>query len=314
MNTIRQIQNLNKRELEEGITPEGSWHADYRDTAYIYIGGLPFELSEGDVITIFSQFGEPVFINLVRDKETCKSKGFAFLKYEDQRSTDLAVDNLGGATIMGRVLRVDHTRYKRKDDEEEADNTLGNENLEEDEEESSRKKRRTESDSEERPLLKEEKELAELIRTHDDNDPMKAYLVEQKREEVEAALKKLKKSKKKDGKHKHHRSKRHQDTSEDREREKRRVKSGLEDRRKHRSPSPRDARESTHRRRSAEPKESARRHDRDRSDSRDRRKQKYPSVSDSEDDRRRRPRNYSPSDERERRRDRSRSRDRYYRR
>jgi RNA-binding motif X-linked protein 2 len=312
MNTIRQIQNLNKRELEEGITPEGSWHADYRDTAYIYIGGLPFELSEGDVITIFSQFGEPVFINLVRDKETCKSKGFAFLKYEDQRSTDLAVDNLGGATIMGRVLRVDHTRYKRKDDEEEADNTLGNENLEEDEE-SSRKKRRTESDSEEeRPLLKEEKELAELIRTHDNDDPMKAYLVEQKREEVEAALKKLKKSKK-DGKHKHHRSKRHRDTSEDREREKR-IKSGLEDRRKHRSSSPRDARESTHRRRSTEPKESARRHDRDRSDSRDRRKQKYSSVSDSGDDWRRRPRNYSPSDERERRRDRSRSRDRYYRR
>lgn len=32
MNKIRQIEQLNKRELEAGITPEGSWHADYRDT------------------------------------------------------------------------------------------------------------------------------------------------------------------------------------------------------------------------------------------------------------------------------------------
>ncbi|KAF1810889.1 hypothetical protein P152DRAFT_372475, partial [Eremomyces bilateralis CBS 781.70] len=124
MNTIRQIKELNKRELEAGITPEGSWHADYRDTAYIFIGGLPFEVSEGDIITIFSQYGEPVFINLVRDKETGKSKGFAFLKYEDQRSTDLAVDNMGGAVVLGRTLRVDHTRYKKKDDEELADNTM----------------------------------------------------------------------------------------------------------------------------------------------------------------------------------------------
>ena len=36
-------------------------------------------------------------INLVRDKTTGKSKGFAFLAYEDQRSTILAVDNFNGA-------------------------------------------------------------------------------------------------------------------------------------------------------------------------------------------------------------------------
>src|ERR1700712_2229983 len=99
-------------------SPEASWHTDYRDTAYIYIGGLPFELSEGDVITIFSQFGEPTYINLVRDRETGKSRGFAFLKYEDQRSTDLAVDNMTGATVLDRMLRVDHTRYKKKEKRE----------------------------------------------------------------------------------------------------------------------------------------------------------------------------------------------------
>ncbi|KAL2812387.1 hypothetical protein BJX63DRAFT_247679 [Aspergillus granulosus] len=122
MNNIRQVQALNKRELENAVPPEASWHADYRDTAYIYIGGLPFDLSEGDIMTIFSQYGEPVHVNLVRDKETGKSRGFAFLKYEDQRSTDLAVDNLGGATVLGRILRVDHTRYKKRDEEEDTNN------------------------------------------------------------------------------------------------------------------------------------------------------------------------------------------------
>lgn len=31
---------------------------DYKDSAYIYVGGLDYELTEGDVVTIFSQFGE----------------------------------------------------------------------------------------------------------------------------------------------------------------------------------------------------------------------------------------------------------------
>lgn len=38
-----------------------------------------------------SRYGEVVDVNLVRDKGTGKSKGFAFLAYEDQRSTNLAV-------------------------------------------------------------------------------------------------------------------------------------------------------------------------------------------------------------------------------
>jgi len=181
--------------------------ADFRDSAFIYIGGLPFTLSEGDIVTIFSQFGEPVYINLVRDQETGKSKGFAFLKYEDQRSTDLAVDNLGGATLMGRILRVDHTNYKRKDEEAITDNTNGTGNAQED-----GTRAETNESEEERPLIEEERELAELMRTHDDDDPMKEYLVKQKKEEVEAALAKARrrgeKADRKERHHKHHHSRR----------------------------------------------------------------------------------------------------------
>ena len=65
------------------------------------------------MLCVFSQWGEIEDINLVRDEATGKSKGFAFVKYEDQRSTILAVDNFNGITLLGRQLRVDHvSRYK----------------------------------------------------------------------------------------------------------------------------------------------------------------------------------------------------------
>jgi RNA-binding motif X-linked protein 2 len=56
------------------------------------------------------RYGEIADINLPRDKETGRPRGFAFLMYLDQRSTVLAVDNLNGSKVLGRTLRVDHTR------------------------------------------------------------------------------------------------------------------------------------------------------------------------------------------------------------
>ena len=44
-----------------------------------------------------------------------KTRGFAFLAYEDQRSTVLAVDNLSGAKVAGRIITVNHVdNYKIK--------------------------------------------------------------------------------------------------------------------------------------------------------------------------------------------------------
>ncbi|KAI0938179.1 hypothetical protein AcV7_003439 [Taiwanofungus camphoratus] len=109
---VQEINKINDRELALGTT--GSWHDDYKDSAYIFVGGLHSDLTEGDVITIFSQYGEVMDVNLPRDKNTGKTKGFGFLMYEDQRSTILAVDNLNGAKVLERTLRVDHVKnYKQ---------------------------------------------------------------------------------------------------------------------------------------------------------------------------------------------------------
>ena len=212
--------------------PEASWHTDYRDTAYVHIGGLPFTASEGDILTIFSQFGSPTYLHLARDKESGKSRGFAWLKYEDQRSTDLAVDNLGGATILGRTIRVDHARYKRKDGEDEEEERRRN-LVDEDVNGQGGGEEAVDVDDgeeeEKRDLLPEEIQLAKLVREHDDDDPMKEYLVQEKREEVATALKKFEKEKsrrerhgREDRKRHHHRHRRHRSRSKERSRDRER--------------------------------------------------------------------------------------------
>lgn len=115
------------------------------------------------------------------------------------------MDNLGGASVMGRVLKVDHTRYKLKDGEEEEERernlqgpAAGKEESEEESEEEER-----------RAMIKEEVELQKLIKDHDEDDPMKEYLVQEKREEVTRALARLEGEgkvgkRKKEHRHRHH--------------------------------------------------------------------------------------------------------------
>ena len=106
MNPLTQIKNTQKATLSEvrqGLSESASWHAKFKHSAYIFAGGLSSDLTEGDVLAVFSQYGEIVDVNLVRHEDTGKSKGFAFICYEDQRSTVLAVDNLHGARVAGRA-------------------------------------------------------------------------------------------------------------------------------------------------------------------------------------------------------------------
>jgi len=133
MNRVKEVQRINAKDLQLQISSDTvgnagkwdvnkSWHAQYKDSAYVYAGGLPHDLSEGDIVIIFSQFGEVVDVNLPRDQKTGKAKGFAFIAYEDQRSTVLAVDNFNGAKLLGRTLRCDHCASYNEEQKKDADN------------------------------------------------------------------------------------------------------------------------------------------------------------------------------------------------
>lgn len=122
LTNVKNIIKLNERELSLGV--KVSWHDQYKDSAWIFIGGLPYDLTEGDVISVFSQYGEIANINLIRDKKTGKSKGFGFICFENQKSTVLCVDNLNGIKILGRTIRVDHVANYRPPKEHENEDDI----------------------------------------------------------------------------------------------------------------------------------------------------------------------------------------------
>jgi len=52
---VKEIERINQRESSRGIDLKASWHSDYDDSAYVFVGGLPYDLNEGDIIVVFSQ-------------------------------------------------------------------------------------------------------------------------------------------------------------------------------------------------------------------------------------------------------------------
>ncbi|KAG7097411.1 hypothetical protein E1B28_004758 [Marasmius oreades] len=128
-------------------------------------------------------------INMPREKETGKPKGFAFLMYEDQRSTILAVDNMNGAKVLERTLRVDHVKNYRQPKSKGEDGEW----IEPEEETFNA---RPEVVQDEDPGSESSESSGPEI---DPEDPMRDYLIQKRREEK--ALKTKKKSKSK-GKHK----------------------------------------------------------------------------------------------------------------
>ncbi|KAK9899999.1 hypothetical protein P389DRAFT_165103 [Cystobasidium minutum MCA 4210] len=268
MNVVREIERINKAEIERiaSGTQGGSWHDEYKDSAHIFIGGLPTELTEGDVITIFSQYGEPVDINLPRDKTTGKTRGFGFLMYEDQRSTILAVDNLNGAKVLNRTLRVDHVKdYKHlekgedgkfKEAERETFNARPDLFM-------NQNKGSGSDDS-------EDEGDDNLLEGIDPDDPMAAYLISQRKEERALAIAngsyKSKKSKHK-GESKEERRRRKEERRRKREEKDRRGEGSRSHRDRARSRSRSPDRSSRHRREDS--RERSTRSPRRREDSRD---------------------------------------------
>lgn len=115
------------------------------------------------------------------------------------------------------MIRVDHTRYEPKEGEVVDENTRQNSGEKPmdkgDKEQRGKRRRRDDGSGDDddrrkrsppREVLKEELELQKLIRDHDDEDPMKEYLIRQKKGDLEKALGDLKKEKK-SSKHRHDR-------------------------------------------------------------------------------------------------------------
>jgi hypothetical protein len=78
----------------------------------IFVGNLPFEVSEQDLTEAFAEYGKVTRVYFPLDKETKKKRGFAFVEMESAEQEDVAISTLDGAEWMGRELKVNKARER----------------------------------------------------------------------------------------------------------------------------------------------------------------------------------------------------------
>jgi RNA recognition motif-containing protein len=76
----------------------------------LYVGNLPFTVTEQDLEEIFAQVGTVESSNIVTDRDTGRSRGFAFVEMETQEAADAAIQNFHGRELDGRSLTVNEAR------------------------------------------------------------------------------------------------------------------------------------------------------------------------------------------------------------
>ncbi len=76
----------------------------------IYIGNLSFDTTEEGLRTAFSQYGGVDTSNIIMDRETGRSRGFAFVEMPDAGEAQAAIDGLNGTQLDGRALNVNEAR------------------------------------------------------------------------------------------------------------------------------------------------------------------------------------------------------------
>jgi peptidyl-prolyl isomerase E (cyclophilin E) len=76
----------------------------------LFCGGLIPSVTEELVQAAFIPFGDIVKIQMPVDSETGAHKGFCFVEYEEKEDCKEAIENMNGAELYGKVLRVQHAR------------------------------------------------------------------------------------------------------------------------------------------------------------------------------------------------------------
>ena len=78
----------------------------------IFVGNLDFNASEEGVRSLFERHGQVNSARIMTDRETGRSRGFAFVEMENEGEADQAIAALNGYTLDGRALNVNEARPK----------------------------------------------------------------------------------------------------------------------------------------------------------------------------------------------------------
>ena len=75
----------------------------------IYVGGLPYQISEAELKETFEKYGEVTSVKIIIDKYTGKSKGFGFIEMPNDAEAKKAIGELNGTEVGGRNIIVNES-------------------------------------------------------------------------------------------------------------------------------------------------------------------------------------------------------------
>ncbi|MBE3560987.1 MAG: RNA-binding protein [Ktedonobacteraceae bacterium] len=78
----------------------------------LYVGGLPYQTTEQDLLDLFEQIGEVTQATVITDRETGRSKGFGFVEMGNDQEARSAIDQLNGTLLGNRTITVNEARER----------------------------------------------------------------------------------------------------------------------------------------------------------------------------------------------------------
>ena len=76
----------------------------------IYIGNLPYSISEDELRDLFAAHGEVSSANIIMDRDSGRSKGFGFNEMPDKAQGEAAINAINQTDVQGRSVRVNEAR------------------------------------------------------------------------------------------------------------------------------------------------------------------------------------------------------------
>lgn len=79
----------------------------------IYVGNLPWSTSEDELRELFEEYGEVSSVNIIKDRDSGRSRGFGFVEMEEEGAR-AAIEALDGEELDGRALKVNQARPREE--------------------------------------------------------------------------------------------------------------------------------------------------------------------------------------------------------
>lgn len=81
----------------------------------IYVGNLPYDVTDNDLQQLFAKYGSVESARVVMDRDTGRAKGFGFVEMKDSAEAAKAIAATNGLDMNGRALRVNESQPKPRD-------------------------------------------------------------------------------------------------------------------------------------------------------------------------------------------------------